>query len=109
MVEAAFGESEGKEGKGIFPAGVNFTADLHSMGQFIQEGTRNLFETVLSVETPGKDADGPDRSGKCRRSEFPCREAVFGGEQHGGAWHTIAHVEGGVPNIRITIPVLNEL
>ena len=49
-----YGESEGKEGKGIFPAGVNFTSDLHSMGQYIQEGQRILFETVLSVEKPNK-------------------------------------------------------
>lgn len=55
MVETAFGESEGKDNKGIYPASVDFTTDLHSMGQFIQEGSRNIFETVLNVEKPVKD------------------------------------------------------
>ena len=50
-----FGESEGKDQKGIFPAGVDFTTDLHSMGQYIQEGRRNLFETVISIKTPDSD------------------------------------------------------
>ena len=52
MVEATLGESEGKDGVGIFPAAVDFTTDLHSMGQWIQEGERSIFETVISVETP---------------------------------------------------------
>lgn len=49
-----YGESEGKDGKGIFPAACDFTTDLHSMGQWIQEGERSIFETVISVETPEK-------------------------------------------------------
>ncbi|MBC8314369.1 MAG: glucose-6-phosphate isomerase [Bacteroidetes bacterium] len=103
-----YGESEGKEGKGIFPAGVTFTTDLHSMGQFIQEGTRNLFETVLSVKRSGRelriptDADNNDGlnflAGKTL-SEVNC-QAELG--------TLMAHVDGGVPNIRISIPSLDE-
>ena len=55
MVETAYGESEGKDQKGIFPAGVDFTTDLHSMGQYIQDGSRNIFETVIKVEKPRKN------------------------------------------------------
>ena len=68
-----FGESEGKEGKGIFPAGVNFTADLHSMGQLIQQGKRNLFETFISFQIPGKQLHVPRLCRRCGRPEFPCR------------------------------------
>lgn len=103
-----YGESEGKEGKGIFPASVTLTADLHSMGQYIQEGERTLFETVISVANPKykvvveKDADDLDGlnflAGK-RIGEIN-RMAELG--------VTIAHVDGGVPNIRIEIPEINE-
>lgn len=98
-----YGESEGKEGKGIFPASVTLTADLHSMGQYIQEGERTLFETVISVASPvhelriGTDSDNLDGlnylSGK-RLSEVN-RMAEIG--------VCLAHVDGGVPNIRIEI------
>ena len=54
MVEALYGESEGKENKGIFPASCDFTTDLHSMGQWIQEGERTIFETVISIEEPNR-------------------------------------------------------
>jgi glucose-6-phosphate isomerase len=103
-----YGESEGKEGKGIFPAGVTFTTDLHSMGQFIQEGTRNLFETVLTVEQPRREVripEDPDNidglnylAGK-RISEVN-REAINGTR--------MAHIDGGVPNISISIPERSE-
>jgi glucose-6-phosphate isomerase len=104
-----YGESEGKDGKGIFPASVNFTTDLHSLGQFIQEGPRNLFETVLSVERPGKvlqippdpiDGDGLNFIAGRRLSEVN-RMAELG--------TLLAHVDGGVPNIRISIPSLTEI
>ena len=103
-----YGESEGKEGKGIFPASVTLTADLHSMGQYIQEGERTLFETVLSVEKPvGKvvikadkeDLDGLNFLAGKRISEVN-RMAELG--------VAIAHVDGGVPDIRISIPKINE-
>lgn len=103
-----YGESEGKENKGIFPAGVSFTTDLHSMGQYIQEGTRLMFETILSVENPGKelrvplveeDADGLNFLAGKRYTEI----------NHMAEMGTLlAHVDGGVPNIRIEVPRLNE-
>ena len=99
-----YGESEGKEGKGIFPASVTLTADLHSMGQYIQQGERTLFETVISVGEPAhkvvveKDKDNLDglnfMAGK-RVSEVN-RMAELGVQ--------LAHVDGGVPNLRIEIP-----
>ena len=103
-----YGESEGKEGKGIFPAGVNFTADLHSMGQWMQEGTRSIFETVISVKeskftlTVPNDKDNLDEmnyiSGK-RLSEVN-KMAELG--------TMLAHVEGGVPNISLSLNRLDE-
>ena len=99
-----FGESEGKQGRGIFPASVTFTADLHSMGQYIQEGERTLFETVVSVAAPehrvkiGSDPDNLDGlnflTGK-RLSEIN-HTAELG--------VSLAHADGGVPNLRIEIP-----
>ena len=103
-----YGESEGKEGKGIFPASVTLTADLHSMGQYIQEGERILFETVISVdkpkhtlrvETDGENLDGLNFLAGKRISEVN-RMAELG--------TMLAHVEGGVPNIRIEIPEIAE-
>lgn len=103
-----FGESEGKEGKGIFPATVDNTTDLHSMGQLIQEGERNIFETVLWVEKSSKeiilrkDRGNPDKlnylSGK-KLTDIN-RKAMEG--------TMMAHIEGRVPNILISIPELNE-
>ena len=103
-----YGESEGKDQKGIFPAGVDFTTDLHSMGQYIQEGRRNLFETVISIEKPksditiNKDEDNLDGlnylSGKTL--DYVNKKAMEG---------TIkAHVSGDVPNILINIEKLDE-
>lgn len=102
-----YGESEGKEGKGIFPASITLTADLHSMGQYIQEGERTLFETIISVAKPDHkivieaDAENLDSlnflAGK-RISEVN-RMAELGVQ--------LAHVDGGVPNIRIEIPAVD--
>jgi len=102
-----YGESEGKNGKGIFPASVTLTADLHSMGQYIQDGERTLFETVISVAAPahavtiGTDAENLDGlnylAGK-RISEVN-RMAELGVQ--------LAHVDGGVPNIRIELPEIS--
>lgn len=103
-----YGESEGKDQKGIFPAGVDFTSDLHSMGQYIQDGLRNLFETVVKVEKPRKnivikqDKDNLDGlnfvAGK--DIDFVNKKAMEG--------TLLAHNDGGVPNLVITIPQLNE-
>lgn len=99
-----FGESEGKDNKGIYPSSVNFSTDLHSMGQFIQDGTRNLFETVIQIEksaielTIGEDADDLDGlnflSGKTM--DFVNKKAFEG--------TMLAHTDGGVPNLIVTIP-----
>ena len=103
-----YGESEGKKGKGIFPAGVDLTTDLHSMGQYIQEGRRNLFETVLSVKnnngdiTINTDEDNLDGLNYLvgKDLDFINKKAMEG---------TIkAHVDGDVPNILIEIDKLNE-
>ena len=103
-----YGESEGKEGKGIFPASVTLTADLHSMGQYIQEGERTLFETIISVAEPKhkvvieadeQNLDGLNFMAGKRISEVN-RMAELGVQ--------LAHVDGGVPNIRIEIPSIDE-
>ena len=103
-----FGESEGKDQKGIFPAGVDFTTDLHSMGQYIQDGRRNLFETVISIENPksditiNKDEDNLDGlnylAGKTL--DYVNKKAMEGTVK--------AHVTGDVPNIMLTIEDLDE-
>ena len=103
-----YGESEGKDQKGIFPAGVDFTTDLHSMGQYIQEGRRNLFETVISIEKPksditiNKDEDNLDGlnylAGKTL--DYVNKKAMEGTVK--------AHVTGDVPNIMLSIENLDE-
>ena len=104
-----YGESEGKDGKGIFPAGVDFTTDLHSLGQFIQDGTKNHFETFINVEKPraavimqeeAEDLDGLNYlAGK--EVDFINKCAMEG--------TILAHVDGGVPNIRIDMTEIDEL
>ena len=103
-----FGESEGKDGKGIFPTGAEFTTDLHSLGQYIQEGRRNLFETVINIEHSKSDvkinSDEDDLDGlnylAGKKLSFVNKKAMQG---------TIkAHVDGDVPNILINIDELNE-
>jgi glucose-6-phosphate isomerase len=103
-----YGESEGKDQKGIFPAGVDFSTDLHSMGQYIQDGRRILFETVIKVETPKKnlvldlmdgDLDGLNYlAGK--DMDYVNKQAALG--------TMMAHTDGGVPNFVISIPALDE-
>jgi len=103
-----FGESEGKDQKGIFPASANFSTDLHSLGQYVQEGRRDLFETVIMVEKPRyqlvieaeeNDLDGLNYlAGKT--VDFVNTKAFEG--------TLLAHTDGGVPNLVITLPELNE-
>ena len=103
-----YGESEGKEQKGIFPAGVDFTTDLHSMGQYIQEGRRNLFETVISIEKSKTDikinSDDDNLDGlnylAGKNLDYINKKAMEGTIQ--------AHVTGGVPNILISMKKLDE-
>jgi glucose-6-phosphate isomerase len=97
-----FGESEGKEGKGIFPAALQFTADLHSMGQYLQEGNQIFFETILHVEEPEKDIIVPDGAGEllAGRSMNEVNRAAMKGV-------TAAHLAVGIPVSRLDIPSLS--
>lgn len=103
-----FGESEGKEGIGIFPASVDFTSDLHSMGQYIQEGERKLFETVISVKYPDREVSIPTDPENLDGLNFLAGKRVDEVNKMAELGTAIAHVDGGVPNIRITIDKLDE-
>lgn len=103
-----YGESEGKENKGIFPAGVTFTSDLHSMGQYIQEGMRTLFETVISIEQPETTLVIPDDPDNLDGLNFLSGKRFSEVNRMAELGTMLAHVDGGVPNIRIILPVLNE-
>jgi glucose-6-phosphate isomerase len=103
-----YGESEGKEGKGIFPAGVNNTSDLHSMGQYIQEGRRTLFETVLSVKHSKKTVPVPLKESDADQLNYIAGKSMQYVNQMAELGTILAHVDGGVPNIRIEIPQLTE-
>ncbi len=103
-----YGESEGKDKKGIFPAAVDFSTDLHSMGQYIQDGRRNLFETVISVKNPQKDikiiSDEKDLDGLNYLSgkgvDYVNQKAFLG--------TVLAHCDGGVPNLLLEVDALSE-
>ncbi len=101
-----FGESEGKEGKGIFNAAVDFTTDLHSMGQWIQEGERTIFETVLSVDSPNKKLTIPHDDADLDGLNYLEGKRVDEVNKMAELGTRIAHVDGGVPNIVIRIPEL---
>ena len=103
-----YGESEGKDQKGIFPASVDFSTDLHSMGQWIQEGERTIFETVLSVETANSSLLVPSDEENLDGLNFLAGKHVDEVNKMAELGTQLAHVDGGVPNIRISIPVLNE-
>lgn len=103
-----YGESEGKVGKGIFPASVDNTSDLHSMGQYIQEGKRNLFETVLSVSKSRNEIIIPSTAGNEDNLNFLAGKTLAFVNQSAEQGTREAHIEGGVPNITIEIPELNE-
>ncbi|MDR0559015.1 MAG: glucose-6-phosphate isomerase [Prevotellaceae bacterium] len=103
-----FGESEGKEYKGIFPAGVDFTSDLHSMGQYIQEGERILFETVIGVERQYGELTVPEDDENLDQLDFLAGKRIGEVNRMAELGTMLAHVDGGVPNIRIEIPELNE-
>ena len=103
-----YGESEGKDGKGIFPAAVDFTTDLHSMGQWIQEGERTIFETVVSVETPRHTVLFPHDEENLDGLNFLEGKRVDEVNKMAELGTQLAHVDGGVPNIRVVMPELNE-
>jgi len=103
-----YGESEGKDGLGIFPASVDNTSDLHSMGQYIQEGERNLFETVLSVASPDREVRIPTDAADLDGLNFLAGKRVDEVNKMAELGTMLAHVDGGVPNIQIVLPKLNE-
>jgi len=103
-----YGESEGKDLKGIFPASVDFTTDLHSMGQWIQEGERTIFETVISIEEPEKKLLFPNDEENLDGLNFLAGKRVDEVNKMAELGTQLAHVDGGVPNIRISIPRLSE-
>ncbi len=103
-----YGESEGKDGKGIFPAAVDNSTDLHSMGQWIQDGERSIFETVLSVENPDKTVVIPSDEANLDGLNYIAGKRVDEVNKMAELGTRIAHVDGGVPNMRITIPALKE-
>ncbi len=103
-----YGESEGKDGKGIFPAAVDFTTDLHSMGQWIQDGERTIFETVISVETPNCKLEVPSDEENLDGLNFLAGKRIDEVNKMAELGTQLAHVDGGVPNMRISLPKLNE-
>ena len=103
-----YGESEGKDNKGIFPASVDFTTDLHSMGQWIQDGERTIFETVISIEEPEKKLLFPEDEENLDGLNFLAGKRVDEVNKMAELGTRLAHVDGGVPNMRISVPKLNE-
>ena len=103
-----YGESEGKDGKGIFPAAVDFSTDLHSMGQWIQDGERTIFETVISVETPENELHVPSDEENLDGLNYLAGKRVDEVNKMAELGTQMAHVDGGVPNVRIVLPRLNE-
>ncbi len=102
-----FGESHGKEHKGVFPASVTFTTDLHSMGQYIQDGLRNLFETVISVEDAASELRIPSDKDDLDQLNYIAGRRLSEINKMAELGTILAHEDGGVPNIRIVIPEIS--
>ena len=103
-----YGESEGKDKKGIFPASVSFSTDLHSMGQYIQDGLRNLFETVINVEKPKADITITEDEQNLDNLNYLAGKTVDFVNSKAFLGTVLAHNDGGVPNIIINLPELSE-
>ncbi|MDX2414709.1 MAG: glucose-6-phosphate isomerase [Bacteroidales bacterium] len=103
-----FGESEGKDGKGIFPASADFTSDLHSLGQYIQDGQRILFETVISVESSNQKLIIPSDSNNLDKLNFVAGKRMSEVNQKAEEGTIMAHIDGGVPVIRLQLSELSE-
>ena len=103
-----YGESEGKDQKGIFPASVDLTTDLHSMGQWIQQGERTIYETVISVENPAHELRVPSDEENLDGLNFLAGKRVDEVNKMAELGTQLAHVDGGVPNMRVSVPALNE-
>lgn len=102
-----YGESEGKDQKGIFPASVNFTTDLHSMGQFIQEGTRNIFATTLWIDEPKHDYRIAESDNNDDGLQYLAGQSLSYVNAQAFQGTILAHTDGGVPNLILEIPILN--
>ncbi|WP_158737789.1 glucose-6-phosphate isomerase [Alteribacillus sp. YIM 98480] len=103
-----FGESEGKDGKGLFPASVDFSTDLHSMGQYVQEGRRHLFETVLQIEETGKNVTIEETEDDLDGLNYLAGESMDFVNKKAFEGTLLAHTDGDVPNLVLQIPELNE-
>ncbi len=103
-----YGESEGKDGKGIFPAAVDFSTDLHSMGQWIQDGERTIFETVISVEKTDKETIIPSDEANLDGLNYLAGKHVDEVNKMAELGTRLAHVDGSVPNMQVTVPALKE-
>jgi glucose-6-phosphate isomerase len=103
-----FGESEGKDGKGIFPASVDLTTDLHSMGQYIQDGQRIIFETIISVRNPVKKITIPKEEDDSDQLNYLAGKGLTEVNHNAELGTTLAHNDGGVPIITLSIPLLDE-
>ena len=103
-----FGESEGKDQKGLYPSAVTFSTDLHSMGQFIQDGSRLMFETVVTVEKPKQDLFIENDPNNFDGLNFLSNQNMSVVNRKAFEGTVIAHTEGGVPNIVLELPEMNE-
>lgn len=103
-----YGESEGKDNKGIYPSSVDFSTDLHSMGQWIQQGERTIFETVISIDSVKHSVLVPSDEENLDGLNFLAGRHVDEVNKMAELGTQLAHVDGGVPNIRITVPALEE-
>lgn len=102
-----FGESEGKEGKGIFPSSLNYPTDLHSLGQYIQDGPRNLFETTIWVEKPSDDLEVPQMVGNIDGLNYLVGKSLHEINSKVCEGVMKAHMDGNVPSLKITIPEIS--
>ncbi|HUS86446.1 MAG TPA: glucose-6-phosphate isomerase [Bacteroidales bacterium] len=103
-----FGESEGKQGKGIFPSSADMTTDLHSLGQYIQDGSRILFETIISIEKSHNDLRVPFDGNDFDKLNYIAGKRISEVNHKAEEGTLMAHTEGGVPNIRIILPQVSE-
>ena len=103
-----FGESEGKDGKGLYPSSVIFSTDLHSMGQFIQEGSRVMFETVVDIQKPKYDLYIQEDEENFDGLNFLANQEMSVVNQKAMQGTILAHTEGGTPNIILEVPEINE-
>ncbi|MDD2214060.1 MAG: glucose-6-phosphate isomerase, partial [Oscillospiraceae bacterium] len=103
-----YGESEGKDHRGLLPAGVDFTSDLHSMGQFIQDGRRGLLETVLHVTRPRRELTVPQVKDNADGLNFLAGMDMLAVNDKAVAGTVLAHADGGVPNLLLTVDGIDE-